>query len=272
MAVVTRKFISILAFIATFIFLLSAATWHYKPDLKLPSLKNLGDNLGDDLGEIKEIKEIEEERGPKPRYIFVDLGANAADSLEAFLGVEGARFQYDFPRPEWATHREAEIFLFEANPVFNEALLDAKQRYSEQHIPVTIFPSTVADVRDGTRTFYLDLVNEANSFWGSSVFASHPDVQKSHSNGTELTAMNIARWLLMNTLPRDFVVVKMDIEGSEYELIPHFAEMGVWKVIDYLLVEWHTGLPDEATQKLGGDAARFLESKGVQLPQYNSPA
>jgi hypothetical protein len=46
--------------------------------------------------------------GPhKPRYIFVDLGANRADSLEAFLKHQNAKFQYDFPRPDWATHDQA---------------------------------------------------------------------------------------------------------------------------------------------------------------------
>ena len=45
--------------------------------------------------------------GHKPRYIFVDLGANGADSLEAFLQKERTKFQYDFPRPDWATHDQA---------------------------------------------------------------------------------------------------------------------------------------------------------------------
>lgn len=43
----------------------------------------------------------------KPRYIFVDLGANRADSLEAFLQHEGAKFEYDFPAPTWAGHEDA---------------------------------------------------------------------------------------------------------------------------------------------------------------------
>lgn len=42
----------------------------------------------------------------KQRYIFVDLGANRADSLEVFL-KHPAKFEYDFPRPSWATHEEA---------------------------------------------------------------------------------------------------------------------------------------------------------------------
>jgi len=43
----------------------------------------------------------------KPRYIFVDLGANRADSLEVFLQHPGAKYTYDYPRPTWATHDEA---------------------------------------------------------------------------------------------------------------------------------------------------------------------
>jgi len=43
----------------------------------------------------------------KPRYIFVDLGANSADSLDVFLNREDAKFKFDFPRPDWATHDQA---------------------------------------------------------------------------------------------------------------------------------------------------------------------
>lgn len=42
-----------------------------------------------------------------PRYVFVDLGANRADSLEVFLGHDGAKWQQEFPRPEWATYADA---------------------------------------------------------------------------------------------------------------------------------------------------------------------
>jgi hypothetical protein len=47
----------------------------------------------------------------KPRYIFVDLGANAADSLEVFLRHDHAKYVYDFPRPDWATYEQAGKFL-----------------------------------------------------------------------------------------------------------------------------------------------------------------
>ncbi|EFQ33972.1 FkbM family methyltransferase [Colletotrichum graminicola] len=208
----------------------------------------------------------------KPRYIFVDLGANRADSLEAFLQHPGAKFEFDFPRPSWATHEQAEIYLFEANPVFNPALVEAKERYTAQGKKIHIFPSTVADVTDGTRTFYLDTINEAHDFWGSSTYANHADVVNSKSTGTVLSAVNIARWLLMNTLPRDFVVVKVDIEGAEFDLIPHFVEMKAWTVIDHLLVEWHSSLPSEDARQAAVEAVGRLSAEGVNTPPYNSGA
>lgn len=167
-----------------------------------------------------------------------------------------------------------EIYLFEANPHFNAALVKAKESYDALGIRVNIFPSTIVDVRDGSRTFFLDTVNNANDFWGSSIYASHPDAISSKSNGTELSSINISRWLLMNTLPRDFVVVKMDIEGAEYEIIPHMAEMGVSTVVDHLLVEWHSSLPEDfATSDARAKAAvEKLQTEGVNIPAYDSSA
>ncbi|KAJ5364855.1 uncharacterized protein N7496_010568 [Penicillium cataractarum] len=243
----------------------------------------------------------------RPRYIFIDIGANRADTLEVFLKQKSAKFEYDFPRPDWATYDQAgehaqsnlksygsvniltklksslelEIHLFEANPHFNAALLHAKERHVELGVQVEIYPSTVADIKDGTRIFYLDTVNTAHDFWGSSIYASHPDVVRSKNNGTELSTVNLSRWLLMNTLPRDFVVVKMDVEGSEYELVPHMAEMGVSAVLDYLLVEWHPSVIDKAD--LPEDEVTFrharmkaaeekLKAEGVNMPHYDSSA
>ncbi|KAG0244018.1 hypothetical protein B0O80DRAFT_428475 [Mortierella sp. GBAus27b] len=215
---------------------------------------------------------------PRPRYIFVDLGANRADSLEAFLQVPGSKFSYNFPRPDWASYEDADIYLFEANPVFNPHLVQAKERFGRQGVKVNIFPSTVVDVRDGIRTFFLDTVNDAKDYWGSSIYANHPDAVASKSKGTDLTGINISRWLLQNTLPQDFVVVKMDIEGAEYEIIPHMAEMSAWVVVDYLLIEWHGagvggGTPEEIDfrDKRAAAAKKKLQDEGINMPSYDTP-
>ncbi len=51
------------------------------------------------------------------RYIFLDLGANKADTLKVFLGYPDAKFNFSFATPPNDTRgpQDAEIFLFEAN-------------------------------------------------------------------------------------------------------------------------------------------------------------
>ena len=63
-------------------------------------------------------------------------------------------------------------------------------------------------------------MNTGNDSWGSSIYATHLDAVKSKSNGTELTSINFSKWLLINTLLQDFVVIKMDVEGAEYDSCP----------------------------------------------------
>jgi len=64
------------------------------------------------------------------------------------------------------------------------------------------------------------------------------------------------------------VVVKMDVEGAEYELVPNMAEMSVWSVVDVLLVEWHAGVAGEGAVQLAKKAREVLEERGVRMPGY----
>lgn len=61
------------------------------------------------------------------RYVFVDLGANRADTLKVFLGRPDAKFKYKFAAPpDGRSPQDAEIFLFEANVRLAPALLALK--------------------------------------------------------------------------------------------------------------------------------------------------
>ena len=48
----------------------------------------------------------------------------------------------------------------------------------------------------------------------------------------KLTAIDIALWIVRNFTPKDFVVVKMDIEGAEFDVIPHLVAMQAYINID----------------------------------------
>ncbi len=59
----------------------------------------------------------------------------------------------------------------------------------------------------------------------------------------------------------DFVVVKMDIEGSEYDLLKHVLVSGVAPSVDLWAVEFHQNMPEskhkEAFMKILGDKLKI---------------
>ena len=52
-------------------------------------------------------------------------------------------------------------------------------------------------------------------------------------------AFDIAAWV--RTLPEARIVLKVDVEGAEYVLLPHLIRHGLMDRFSRLLVEWHSG-------------------------------
>jgi hypothetical protein len=52
-------------------------------------------------------------------------------------------------------------------------------------------------------------------------------------------AFDIASWI--RTLPEARIVLKVDVEGAEYVLLPHLIAHGLMDRFSHVLVEWHSG-------------------------------
>ena len=73
-----------------------------------------------------------------------------------------------------------------------------------------------------------------------------------------VASVDLAAWLRARVCAADVLVVKLDIEGGEWELLAHVIEQGAAGLIDHLAVEWHVA------QRSAGDAAerhRLLASQ-----------
>jgi len=101
-----------------------------------------------------------------------------------------------------------------------------------------MYNDTAAWTYDGTIDFYLDTVNQASHFWGSSLNKNHPDVVKSGSVKMTVRCKDVARILKQYTA-NDLIVIKVDIEGAEYDLLLDFLKKQVYYLIDYMAVEFH---------------------------------
>jgi len=61
---------------------------------------------------------------------------------------------------------------------------------------------------------------------------------KWHEN-IEVESLDLSQWILDNFDVDDFIVLKMDIEGAEYEVLPKMVKDGSIAYINHAFIEWH---------------------------------
>mmetsp|Transcript_63225 Transcript_63225/g.110368 ORF Transcript_63225/g.110368 Transcript_63225/m.110368 type:complete len:288 (-) Transcript_63225:40-903(-) len=197
------------------------------------------------------------------KCIFIDLGAADGNTFNSFLANGYGNLT---TCPNGAESWES--ILVEANPKFQTPLTGEAAKFPTGK--VTSLYSTAAYMCEGQTSFFLD-TNDATNNWGSSMSGNHPDVVNGKMNVTVPT-MNLNRILVEHTIPGDHVMVKMDIEGAEFDTLPCLAESPSASLVDMLFLEEHQPeWGNIGTTVAGLQAAKAtLMSKGVQIPEYFS--
>ena len=174
----------------------------------------------------------------KPRNVFFDLGANIGDSAENFLGFIDKASDFNDMKNLIPTDKLNEnwiIYLFEGNSKFDENLLNIKKKYSSNKHEIIVYNSTIITDHDGYIDFWI-----SNNKLASSIIKNNQFVIDSKQKETK-PCVDLARILKLYK-QNDFVVVKMDIEGAEFELILHLIKENVLSLIDVLAIEYHKNL------------------------------
>jgi FkbM family methyltransferase len=103
---------------------------------------------------------------------------------------------------------EFEVHCFEPNPQFADCYADLGVHYH----PVAAW------IENATRDFYLggaDMV-------GSSLLTTKVSRKRlDYENPIKVVCIDFAEWLSANIPPESYVVLKLDIEGAEYDVVPH---------------------------------------------------
>lgn len=201
----------------------------------------------------------------EPRCVFIDLGAANGNTFDHFLN-DGYGQVKNCP-----SGGAYDAILVEANPIFNAALKDTARNHPGS---VRSLVSSAAYMCEGSTSFFLDTVDVRENFWGSSMSPNARDVQRSGQKPVTVPLVNVVRLIMESTLPEDYVLLKMDIEGSEHDIMPCLAKSEAAKLIDAVYVETH---PVEwslagATEGALQDSISSLQASGVYVPDYNSPS
>mmetsp|Transcript_20803 Transcript_20803/g.46094 ORF Transcript_20803/g.46094 Transcript_20803/m.46094 type:complete len:275 (+) Transcript_20803:61-885(+) len=198
------------------------------------------------------------------RCLFIDLGAANGNTLQSFLNNGYG------PVANCPNGGEWHAVLVEANPRFMPELTAVQQQYGAK---VQNLGAHAAYDCEGQTSFYLDTVTAEHNYWGSSMSGNAPDVKNSGLQKVTVPTLNVNKLLFENTIPGDYAIVKMDIEGAEWDVVPCMAQSPSAKLMDALYVEVHdVSLGLTGTTQQGFDQAKAsLQAQGVNIPNYWTP-
>lgn len=126
--------------------------------------------------------------------------------------------------------KKFEFHAFEPEPRCYEAIKDITEKVK----PNKLFHHKKAvGTYDGEATWYIG---------NSSVSGTlRKDKTYGISNNTiKVDIINFSKWLMQEFNKNDYIIITMDIEGAEYDLLPHMLEIGAFDYINKIGIEFHS--------------------------------
>jgi FkbM family methyltransferase len=191
-------------------------------------------------------------------HVFIDAGSN--------VGVHG-RFLFEpekYPKSKFAgkfdellgnnrTLQNVCVFAFEPNPKHRRSQSTTELFYNHMGWRYHYMPFGVSD-KDGNLTFYHNTLSDWGGQceeWGFSMFPTAVAENQTKFEAVSVNIVNVSAWMETNILnryipPRNqyntlppLLVMKMDIEGSEYNVLESLLKSGVSHKFDHILGEFH---------------------------------
>ena len=163
-------------------------------------------------------------------------------------------YPFDTPNRKWS---ESEIHLFEPNSDYHSLLFDLAKNLSRFCVSVTVHPSAVWIQHE------MRFMNIYESGLGSTLLDRGGEKQ-----GAQMISC-ISFKEFLNSLQANDIHVKMDIEGSEYDVLYDILIDPVClKKLSSLSVEWHRDLFPEKAAKfwyLGGHRMIGAAKEGIVI-------
>ena len=146
---------------------------------------------------------------------FYDGGANTGQTFEWYL-LKG----------QFADHH---VVCFEPSPRNLSALATTCRALRGQFASITIVPAALG--KPGLHRFY-----EGKTPMGDSLIASRAGTD---SLTIETPTISLSVYLQTHTKPGDTVRLKLDVEGSEIDVLEDLLDFGALDRVSQVLVEWH---------------------------------
>ena len=177
-------------------------------------------------------------------HVLVDLGANRGDTIMRWLTEElysGRAKSSEVDRTYSVEQRKKFCVLsFEPNGMFDSRLLKLGKEMYEQGFKVKVKLRTAASTQFAKSYIYVDNVSPTS--FGTSLI---PDKKinfegKLHALGERQPVDLVDLVSILRVVPINIeLVVKMDIEGGEYDILRSLISSGIACTIKILIIEYH---------------------------------
>ncbi|XP_066299058.1 uncharacterized protein [Branchiostoma lanceolatum] len=172
-----------------------------------------------------------------PKKIFLDVGGNVASSVQML-------------REMYPGGKEFIVHSFE---------LDTRMApYFTPYPDHVLHCPIAASNKNGEMTAYAEaawapdtgLYHGKDVKWGGGTLFVPDEVKNDKAGGPQrmthrhtVRTLDLSRWIQENTKLEDYVVLKMDIEGGEFDVLKKMLQDGTFKWIDKYYGEWHLRWP-----------------------------
>ena len=180
------------------------------------------------------------------KKIFIDCGANKGQSAKAWLK--------HIPTEQ---HHEWEIHCFEASkklyPTLERKISELQSQFDNSKKNITCHNKAVWIDNDGVQ--FHDMGNES-----SSTDARKRGIQKDKMKMVE--SINLSEFIKSYSKD-DLIILKMDIEGGEYTVIPHLHETGALECVSTGFFELHAAKMSGTTLETDYNILRILKENDL---------
>jgi len=148
------------------------------------------------------------------RKIFIDAGAHEGCSVRKF-------------RKEYDKKAKYFIYSFEIEPDFAPYF---------NNITNHSFINKGVWIEDGVEEFYR---SHEPLRVGSTLIKKKKSAKIDKKHPIMVETIDFSKWISKNLSKNDHIILKMDIEGAEYHVIPKMMRDGTFDYINELWIEWH---------------------------------
>jgi len=200
--------------------------------------------------------------------VFIDCGTHMFQGFKQFV----EKYNID---SEW------KCFCFEANPFTYERSQDVYKELVESGYNITHFNKAVY-VTEGSIKVNCSRDDggpyaDGHFSQGSNILSDPPDYDVTyhcgftyHEEEVIVDTVDFSKFLSDTVNADDFVVLKMDVEGAEFDILPSLIEDGSYKLINDFYCEFHERFfePKSKYKKLKEQYKEVMKESGILVEEW----